>query len=95
MSIIDQYTSAADQAQNASAQLFDMFQQSTKTFADQIDVLATLPSIDSAPVKNYYELLQQAIDANRQFTFQWIDGVNSVAGFVREQAGTVKSLLRG
>lgn len=93
MSIVDQYSAAANHAQSATEQFAGIFSQGAKTFTEQIDLLSTLPNIDTAPVKSYYHLLQQAFDAQRQFTFQWIDGVNSMAGFVREQAGTVKSLL--
>lgn len=93
MTITEQYTAAASQAQNASEQLLEAFRQGTETFTEQIHVLSNLPDIDTAPFKSYFQVMQQAMDAAHEFTFQWIDGVNSFTGIVRDQARTVGALL--
>ena len=80
----ESYTAVARQATEKGV---EVFKKNAKTFADQANVVGTLPTIDlTEPVARYFEYVQKSVDLNRELLTKWAELVNSLTGTVREQA---------
>jgi hypothetical protein len=83
----ESYTAVAAQARQATEQGVKVFKNSAKTFADQINVIGALPTIDlTEPVARYFEYVQKSIDLSRGLLTTWAELITSLTGAMREQA---------
>lgn len=81
-------------ARDAVEKSVEMWQQSAQMLTEQAGLLSQVPQVDLAPaVERYFELVQRAVDANRDFALKWATSVNSLSGVVREQAESVGHIV--
>lgn len=81
-------------ARDAVEKSVEMWQQSAQMLTEQASLLSQVPQVDLAPaVERYFELVQRAVDANRDFALKWATSVNSLSGVVREQAESVGHIV--
>jgi len=91
----ESYTAVAGQARQATEKGVEVFKKNAKTFADQANVVGTLPTIDlTEPVARYFEYVQKSVDLNRELLTKWAELVNSLTGTVREQAEKVSGIVK-
>ena len=91
----ESYTAVAAQARQATEQGVKVFKNSAKTFADQINVIGALPTIDlTEPVARYFEYVQKAVDLNRDLATKWAELVTTMSGSFREQAEKVTGIVQ-
>src|SRR5664280_57685 len=81
-------------ARDAVEKSVEMWKQSAQMLTEQAGLLSQVPQVDLAPaVERYFEFVQRAVDANRDFALKWATSVNSLSGVVREQAESVGHIV--
>ena len=94
-STTESYTAVASQAREATEKTVEAWQKGAKTFTEQANVVAKLPTIDLAqPVERYFEYVQRSVDLNRDLATRWAELVSSMTGTVRSQAEKVGSIVK-
>lgn len=87
MTSAEQYTAVASQLRAAAEKAANLWKQGAATLTEQADALAKLPGVDpAAGVQRYFELLQQAVDVNRELATKWAAAVNSMTVVLNEQS---------
>lgn len=86
----DGYTAGAAQAREATEKSVESWKRGVRVFTDQAGLVARMPKFDlTEPVTQYFEFVQQVVDANRELATRWAETVDSLSGTVREQAEKV------
>src|SRR6478609_4592296 len=86
-STTESYTAVASQAREATEKTVEAWQKGAKTFTEQANVVAKLPTLDLVqPVERYFEYIQRSVDLNRDLATRWAELVTSISGTVRSQA---------
>ena len=84
-STTESYTAVASQAREATEKSVEAWKQGAKTFTDQANVVAKMPTIDLVqPVERYFDYVQRSVDLNRDLATRWAELVTSMTGTVRE-----------
>ena len=87
------YATAATQARQATEKSADVFKNGAKVFTHRLDTVK-LPTVDlTGSVTRYFDLLQVAVDLNRDLAIQWAELVATLSSSVREQAEQVNGLV--
>ena len=95
MTSTESYTAVASKAREATEKSVEAWKQGAKTFTDQANVVAKLPTVDlTQPVDRYFEYVQKSVDLNRDLATRWAELVTSMTGTVREQAEKVSSIVK-
>jgi len=90
----DGYTAGAAQAREATEKTVESWKRGVRVFTDQAGLVTRLPKFDlTEPVTQYFEFVQQVIDANRELATRWAEIVDSLSGTVREQAEKVGGVV--
>ena len=93
-STTESYTAVASQAREATEKSVEAWKNGAKTFTEQANVVAKLPSIDLVqPVERYFEYVQRSVDLNRDLATKWAELVTNLTGVVRDQAERVSSVV--
>lgn len=80
MTSTEQYTTAAHQFKDATERSANLWKQGAQAMTQQADLLSRFPKIDpTAGVQRYFELLQTAVDANRDLATKWADAVTAMS----------------
>ncbi len=88
------FTSVATQTRQATEQSIEAFRNGAQSFTQQLDRVKP-PTIDlAAPITRYFELVQQAVDVNRELATKWAQLVTNLSGSVREQSEKVTSIVK-
>jgi hypothetical protein len=88
------YTASAAQAREATEKSVESWKRNVRTFTDQAGLVTRLPRVElTEPVTQYFQLLQQFVDANRELATRWAEIVDSLTGTVREQAEKVSGAV--
>ena len=91
-SLTRQYSTAASQARTAAEKTAGLWTQGARTLTD---FLPGLPQIDLVPaVERYFDLVQRAVDLNRNLAVKWAGAASALPGVVREQAESVGGAVR-
>ena len=95
MTSTESYTAVATKAREATEKSVESWKQGAKTFTDQANVVAKMPTIDlTQPVARYFDFVQKSVDLNRDMATRWAELVTSMTGTVREQAEKVSSIVK-
>jgi hypothetical protein len=87
-----QYRAAAGRARNVTERTAGFWTQGARTVTG---LVPGPPQVDLVPaVERYFELVQRAVDINRQFAVRWAEAVGALSGVVREKAGPAGDLVR-
>ena len=90
----DGYTASAARAREATENSVESWKRGVRLFTDQAGLVGRLPKFDlTEPVTQYFEFVQQVIDANRELATRWAEIVDSLSGTVREQAEKVGGVV--
>jgi hypothetical protein len=95
MTSTESYTAVATKAREATEKSVESWKQGAKTFTDQANVVAKMPTMDlTQPVARYFDFVQKSVDLNRDLATRWAELVTSMTGTVREQAEKVSSIVK-
>ncbi len=95
MTSTESYTAVATKAREATEKSVESWTNGAKSFTDQANVIAKMPSMDlTEPVARYFEFVQRTVDLNRDLATRWAELVTSMTGTVREQAEKVGSIVK-
>jgi len=88
------YTAVASQTRQATEKSAEVFKNSAKTFADQLDQFK-FPTVDlTESVSQYFEYVQKAVDLNRDLVTKWAELVTTLSGSFQEQAEKVTRIVQ-
>jgi hypothetical protein len=88
-------TATASQAREATEKTVEAWKKGAKTFTEQANVVAKLPTLDLVqPVERYFEYVQRSVDLNRDLATRWAELVSSMTGTVRSQAEKVSDIVK-
>ena len=77
-STTETYTATASQAREATEKTVEAWKNGAKTFTEQANVIAKLPTLDLVqPVERYFEYVQRSVDLNRDLATRWAEMVSS------------------
>jgi hypothetical protein len=94
MTSTEQFEKAASTARTATEKSVEMWKQGAQTFADQAGKLTGLPQVDvTSGVQQYFEMVQRAVDVNRELAEKWAALVTSLTGVAREQVKSVSNVV--
>jgi colicin import membrane protein len=92
----EQYTAVAGQLKTATEKSAELWKQGAQALTQQGELLSKLPRLDpTAGVERYFDLLQKAVDVNRDLATKWAEAVSSMTGALSNQVGTVTDIARG
>jgi hypothetical protein len=95
MTSTELYTEVASQARTALEKSVVAWKQGALTFTEKTDIATLLPKFDLASgVTRYFELLQQSLDAGRDYANKWVAIVDSLTEVVRDQAGAAGKMIK-
>ena len=95
MTSTESYTAVATKAREATEKSVESWKNGAKSFTDQANVIAKMPTMDlTEPVARYFEFVQRTVDLNRDLATRWAELVTSMTGTVREQAEKVGSIVK-
>ena len=95
MTSTESYTAVATKAREATEKSMESWKQGAKTFTDQANVVAKMPTMDlTQPVARYFDFVQKSVDLNRDLATRWAELVTSMTGTVREQAEQVSEVVK-
>lgn len=87
-----QYAAVASRASEAVEKAADSWTQGVRRLTD---LFPTVPQVDLVPaVERYFDLVQRAVDINRDITVRWAQAAGTLTGVVREQAESAAGVLR-
>ncbi len=91
----ESYTAVATKAREATEKSVSSWKQGAKTFTEQANVAAKMPTMDlTQPVARYFDFVQKTVDMNRDLATRWAELVTSMTGTVRDQAEKVSSIVK-
>ncbi len=94
-STTESYTAVAGQARETTEKSVEAWKNGAKTFTEQANVIAKLPTLDLVqPVERYFEYVQRSVDLNRDLATRWAEMVSSMTGTVRSQAEKVGGIVK-
>ncbi len=80
----DQYAALAGTTRSATEKSMEMWKSGAQVLADRAN---KMPRVDvSKSVERYFELVQRAVDVNRDLAATWADAVTSMTGVFTDQA---------
>jgi len=90
-------TAAADQTNGAVQRSAQLWQQGTRSLAEQAEQLWQFPQSDSISdaTRKYFEYLQDGLEVNKNVALKWIGALTSITDAVRVQLGTVTDFQQG
>jgi hypothetical protein len=95
MTSTEQYTAVASQLRSATEQSTKLWKQSAEAFTQHADAFSKLPSIDPASgVQRYFELVQRAVDVNRDLAAMWAAATTSISDVLGNQVATAGEIAR-
>jgi hypothetical protein len=88
---------AAQEANGAVQRSAQLWQQGTRSLAEQAEQLWQFPQSDylTDATRKYFEYLQDGLEVNKTVTLKWLDALNSMTDAVRGQLGTVTDFQQG
>ncbi len=87
-----QYSAVASQASEAVEKAADSWTQGMRRVTG---LFPALPMVDLVPaVERYFDLVQRAVDINRDITVRWAQAAGTLTGAVREQAESAGQVVR-
>lgn len=87
-----QYRAVASRASEAVEKAAESWTQGVRRLTG---LLPTVPQVDLVPaVERYFDLVQRAVDINRDITLRWAQAAGTLTGVVREQAESASQVLR-
>jgi len=97
MTSAETVNAAADQTNGAVQRSTQLWQQGTRSLAEQAERLWQFPQSDSITdaTRKYFEYLQDGIEVNKNVALKWIGALTSITDAVRDQLGTVTDLQQG
>jgi chromosome segregation ATPase len=88
-----QYTAMASQASEAVEKATDSWTQGVRRLSG---MFPAVPQVDLVPaVERYFDLVQRAVDVNRDITVRWAQAAGTLTGAVRERAESAGQVVRG
>ena len=86
------YSAVTSRASEAAEKAADSWAQGMRKLTG---LVPALPQIDLVPaVERYFDLVQRAVDMNRDVTVRWVQAAGTLTGAVREQAETAGQVVR-
>jgi hypothetical protein len=97
MTSTETVNAAADQANGAVQRSAQLWQQGTKSLAEQAEQLWQFPQSDSIndATRKYFEYLQDGLEVNKNVALKWIGALTSITEAVRDQLSTVTDFQKG
>ncbi len=87
-----QYAAVASRASEAVEKAADSWTQGVRRLTD---LFPAVPQVDLVPaVERYFDLVQRAVDINRDITVRWAQAAGTLTGVVCEQAESATGVLR-
>ncbi|MGO8729920.1 MAG: SAP domain-containing protein [Streptosporangiaceae bacterium] len=94
-SITEQYSSAARQAGSAVEKTADLWARGMREFLDRTSTLPRLPQVDLVPaVERYFDVVQRAVELNRELTIRFVQAAGALPTAVRERAESAGDVIR-
>jgi hypothetical protein len=94
-SITEQYSSAARQAGSAVEKTADLWARGMREFLDRTSTLPRLPQADLVPaVERYFDVVQRAVEMNRELTIRFVQAAGALPTAVRERAESAGDVVR-
>ena len=91
-SMTRQYSAAASHASNVVEKAADRWTEGVRKLADRVPVL---PEVDLVPaVERYFDLVQRAVEMNRNLTVRWVQAAGALSGVARQQAESAGAVVR-
>ena len=91
-SVTRQYTAIASQASDAVEKAADSWTQGVRRLTS---MFPTVPQVDLVPaVERYFDLVQRAVNVNRDITVRWAQAADTLTGAVRERAESAGQVVR-
>jgi len=94
MTSTETVNASADQTNGAVQRSAQLWQQGTKSLAEQLWQFPQSDSINDA-TRKYFEYLQDGLEVNKNVALKWIGAVTSIAEALRNQLGTVTDFQQG
>ena len=70
----------------------DRWTDGVRKLADRVPVL---PEVDLVPaVERYFDLVQRAVEMNRNLTVRWVQAAGALSGAARQQAESAREVVR-
>lgn len=91
-SMTRQYSTAASRASEAVEKAADSWTQGVRRLTG---LFPAVPQVDLVPaVERYFDLVQRAVDMNRDVTVRWAQAAGTLTGVARERAESASQVLR-
>ncbi len=86
------YSAVASRASEAAEKAADSWTQGMRKLTG---LVPALPQVDLVPaVERYFDLVQRAVDMNRDITVRWAQAAGTLTGVAREQAESAGQVVR-
>ena len=97
MTTTETVNAAADEANGAIQRSAQLWQQGTKSLAEQAEQLWQFPQSDAITdaTRKYFEYLQDGLEVNKLVTLKWIGALTSITDAWRDQLSTVTDFQQG
>jgi len=97
MTSAETVNAAADQTNGAVQRSAQLWQQGSKSLAEQAEQLWQFPQSDSITdaTRKYFEYLQDGLEVNKKVVLKWIGALASITDAVRDQLGTATDFQQG
>jgi hypothetical protein len=91
-SMTRQYSAAASRASEAVEKAADSWTEGVRRMTG---LFPAMPQVDLVPaVERYFDLVQRAVDMNRNITVRWAQAAGTLTGTVRQQAESTGQAVR-
>ena len=91
-SVTRQYSAVVSQASEAAGKAADSWTQGVRRLTD---LFPAVPQVDLVPVvERYFDLVQRAVDVNRDITIRWAHAAGTLTGVAREKAESAGQVVR-
>ncbi len=91
-SVTRQYSAVVSQASGAAEKAADSWAQGVRRLTD---LFPAVPQVDLVPVvERYFDLVQRAVDVNRDITVRWAHAAGTLTGVAREKAESAGQVVR-
>jgi hypothetical protein len=91
-SMTRQYSAVVSQASEAAGKAADSWTQGVRRLTD---LFPAVPQVDLVPVvERYFDLVQRAVDVNRDITVRWAHAAGTLTGVAREKAQSAGQVAR-
>jgi hypothetical protein len=97
MTSTETVNAAADEVNGAVQRSAQLWQQGTRSLAEQAEQLWPFPQWDSVTdaTRKYFEYLQDGLEVNKNVALKWIGALTSMTDALRDQLGTVTDFGQG